>query len=206
MPPHVWSRPEAHRELASGQGARVLSLAGVDLATAEIRTDRLLLRPPRPEDEDAVLRACQDPEVLRWTARLPDPYTRADAAEWVREIAPAERAGGHGLPCVVEADGALVGSCGLTVLDPRSGADAEVGYWTAAWARRRGHATAATRALTGWAFDHGAGRVRLLTLLGNDASQEVARRAGFRAEGVLRGGITRLDGSRCDAALFVRDA
>jgi RimJ/RimL family protein N-acetyltransferase len=181
-----------------------LDLGGVDLPSLEIRTARLLLRPPRPGDEDAVLRACQDPEVLRWTARLPDPYTRADAEAWVRRIAPGERVEGHGLPCVVEAGGALVGSCGLTFLDGR--ADAEIGYWTAAWARCAGYATEATRALTGWAFDHGARRVRLLTLPGNAASQAVARKAGFHPAGVLRGGITRLDGTRCDAALFVREA
>jgi RimJ/RimL family protein N-acetyltransferase len=183
-----------------------LDLTGVDLGALEIRTERLLLRPPRPADEDAVLRACRDPEVLRWTARLPDPYTRADAEAWVRDIAPGERADGHGLPCVVEAGGALAGSCGLTFLGARAGADAEVGYWTAAGSRGRGYATEATRALTGWAFEHGARRVRLLTLPGNAASQAVARKAGFHPAGVLRGGITRLDGTRCDAALFVREA
>jgi RimJ/RimL family protein N-acetyltransferase len=180
-----------------------LELSGLDLTTLEVRTDRLLLRAPRPDDEDAVFRACQDPEVLRWTARLPDPYTRQDAAEWVGAIAPAERAEGRGLPCVLEADGELVGSAGLTFLDDTQ---VEVGYWTAPWARRQGYATEATRALTRWALDHGARRVRLLTALGNSASQAVARRAGFTPDGVLTGGLARLDGTRQDAALFVRVA
>ena len=178
-----------------------LELTVVDLTTAEVRTDRLLLRPPRPDDEDAVLRACQDPDVLRWTASLPDPYTRADARAWVRGIAPGQRAGGQGLPCVAEAGGALVGSAGLVFLDT---ARVEVGYWTAPWARRQGYATEATVALVGWAFAHGAEEVRLRAAVGNTASQEVARRAGFRADGLQRGGIRRLDGRRLDAAVFVR--
>jgi RimJ/RimL family protein N-acetyltransferase len=181
-----------------------LDLTTVDLTTEVIRTERLVLRPPCREDEAAVHRACQDPEVLRWTASLPDPYTRADAEAWVREIAPAERAEGRGLPCVVEADGELVGSAGLQLHSRGGATEVEVGYWTAPWARRLGYAAEAAAALTEWAFAHGAERVRLLTALGNTASQAVARRAGFAREGVRKGGIVKLDGSRQDAAVFVR--
>ena len=74
-----------------------LELTGVDLTTEEIRTDRLLLRPPRPDDEDAVLRACQDPDVLRWTASLPDPYTRDDARA-CRLVAVADLRAGRAAP------------------------------------------------------------------------------------------------------------
>jgi RimJ/RimL family protein N-acetyltransferase len=142
--------------------------------------------------------------VLRWTAALPDPYTRADAEAWVREIAPSERAEGRGLPCVVESDGELVGSADLHRHHRRGNTEVEVGYWTAPWARRRGYASEAAVALTEWAFAHGAERVRLLTAIGNAASQGVARRAGFTREGIRRGGITKLDGSQQDAAVFVR--
>jgi RimJ/RimL family protein N-acetyltransferase len=183
-----------------------VDLSGIDLSTEVVRTERLLLRPPRPADEDAVYRACQDPEIPRWTASLPDPYTRVDAAVWVREIAPAERRDGRGLPCVVEAAGELVGSAGLHLHHGSSGTEVEVGYWTAPWARRQGYAAEAADALTAWAFAHGADRVRLLTFPGNTASQAVARRAGFVPDGVRRGGIRRLDGSQVDAAVFVRHA
>jgi RimJ/RimL family protein N-acetyltransferase len=121
----------------------------------------------------------------------------------VGEIAPDERAEGRALPCVVESDGALVGSAGLTSLVEGR---VEVGYWTAPWARRRGYATEATVALTDWAFDHGTSRVLLRAAVGNAASQEVARRAGFRPDGVQRGGLRKLDGTRLDAAVFVRHA
>jgi RimJ/RimL family protein N-acetyltransferase len=142
--------------------------------------------------------------VLRWTASLPDPYTREDAEAWVGTVAPAERAEGRGLPCVVEADGELVGSAGLHLHRRGEATEVEVGYWTAPWARRRGYATEAAVALTEWAFAHGADRVRLLTALGNSASQGVARRAGFSPDGIRVDGITKLDGSRQDAAVFVR--
>jgi RimJ/RimL family protein N-acetyltransferase len=47
--------------------------------------------------------------------------------------------------------------------------------------------------------------VVLRTAVGNTASQEVARRAGFRPDGVRRGGMRKLDGTRLDAAIFLRD-
>ena len=66
-------RPEARRERASGEGAGVLSLSAVDLTTEVVRTDRLTLRPYRPDDVDAVHRASQDPETQRWIGLLPLP-------------------------------------------------------------------------------------------------------------------------------------
>ena len=60
-----------------------LDLSSIDLRTEVVRTGRLLLRPFRPDDEDAVFRACQDPETQRWIGVLPVPYTRADAREYV---------------------------------------------------------------------------------------------------------------------------
>jgi RimJ/RimL family protein N-acetyltransferase len=182
-----------------------VDLRDLDLIAEEVRTDRLLLRPPRRDDEDAVFRACQDPEILRWTVSLPDPYTRADAEAWVRDIAPTERAEGRGLAFVVETDGELVGSAGLTFRSSRPGNGPEVGYWIAPWARRRGYATEATRALVDWAFEHGADRVRLLTVAGNTASQAVARNAGFRAHDVVPDGLVHPDGHTADAAVFVRE-
>ena len=45
---------------------RALDLSGTDLTTAVVRTARLVLRPFRADDVDAVHRASQDPESQRW--------------------------------------------------------------------------------------------------------------------------------------------
>jgi RimJ/RimL family protein N-acetyltransferase len=179
-----------------------MDLSGVDLATEIVRTDRLVLRPYRPDDEDAVHRACQDPEIQRWIHALPVPYTREVARSWVRDVAPGERASGRGMPVVLEADGELVGSSGLTFVPGFLGP--EIGYWVAPWARGRGYAAEATRALAEWAFRHGAPRVHLFADVRNAASQAVAARAGFVREGVVRSAVPYRDGSRGDAALFSR--
>ncbi len=61
-----------------------MDLSATDLTTEVVRTERVVLRPFRPEDVDAVHRACEDPELQRWLPELPSPYTR----EWPRNSSP----------------------------------------------------------------------------------------------------------------------
>ena len=179
-----------------------IDLAAIDLTTETIRTARLVLRPFRPADVDAVLRASQDPETRRWIGALPVPYTRENAREFVEVTAVRDRADGHGLSSAVEADGELVGTAGANLRPGRLGP--EIGYSIAPWARRRGYAAEAARALADWALGLGAPRVHLYTDVGNTASQAVARLAGFTQEGVVRSCLAYRDGSRADAQLFGR--
>jgi RimJ/RimL family protein N-acetyltransferase len=194
--------PEARREPAGGVGAGVLSLTTVDLVTETIRTERLLLRPFRPDDVDAIFRACQDPDTQRWIGQLPVPYRREDARVFVEEVAPHERSDRTGLSVAMEARGELVGSGGLYFRGGRLGP--EIGYWVAPWARGRGYAAEAAHALAEWGLGLGAPRVHLYADVGNVASQRVAERAGFRREGVVRAALEYRDGGRADAVLFGR--
>ncbi|SCL35287.1 Protein N-acetyltransferase, RimJ/RimL family [Micromonospora pallida] len=153
----------------------------------QITEDGLLLRPWRPTDADDVLRACQAPDIQRWTA-VPRPYLPEHAHGFVTDRAPRGWKDGTSTPFAVcdAGSGELLGSCGLVSIDHtlRSG---EIGYWTAPWARGRNLAARATRAVARWAFD----RLELRRIiwqaeLGNHASRLAALRAGFRVEGRLR--------------------
>ncbi len=179
-----------------------MDLTLIDLPTEVVRTERLVLRPYRPDDVDAVHRACQDPDIQRWITAIAVPYTTEDARTWVADLAPGERAEGSGLPSVVEADGELVGAAGVHLRPGRLGP--EIGYWMAPWARGRGYAAEAAHALAGWALGLGAPRVHLYADVLNTASQAVAERAGFTREGVVRSCLEYRDGSRGDAALYSR--
>ncbi|RKN27962.1 GNAT family N-acetyltransferase [Micromonospora musae] len=153
----------------------------------EIIEDGLLLRPWRADDAEAVYRACQDPDIQRWTT-VPRPYRPEHAHGFVTDFTASVWRDGTGAPFAVcdAATGELLGSCGLVALDTRLGSG-EVGYWTAPWARGRGVTTRATRALARWAFD--VLKLRRLSWqaeVGNHASRLVALRAGFRVEGRLR--------------------
>ncbi len=178
-----------------------MDLSLIDLPTEVVRTERLVLRPYRPDDAEAVHRACQDPEIQRWL-KVPSPYTEADAAQFVTETTVQARAEGQGLLTAVEADGEFVGSAGLHLTPGALGPG--VGYWLAPWGRGRGYAAEAAHALAEWGLGLGAPRIHLLADVGNTASLAVAVRAGFIREGVLRSCLDYRDGSRGDAAIFSR--
>jgi RimJ/RimL family protein N-acetyltransferase len=161
---------------------------------AELRGQFVVLRPWRESDAQAVHAACQDEEILRWIPQIPRPYTLDDAHAYVDGAAtnPLEFA-------VMERDGALVGSVGMSAPDR---AISHAGYWVAREARGRGLATDALRTLCHHGFlDHGLDRIDLVTDVDNRASQRVAEKAGFQREGVLRSYLTYADG-RGDAILF----
>ena len=160
----------------------------------------LTLRPLTQLDADDVTEACQDAETLRWLP-IPRPYTRANAEWFIGTFAPAQRESGAGMVFAIESAGRLVGVIDLKHVNWASKV-AEVGYWVAPWARGRGVASDATRALARWAIrDHGFERVELFAAMGNIASQRAAEKAGFMREGVARNAGYVHDG-RVDMALF----
>ena len=155
----------------------------VDLPT--LHDGDLVLRPKTPADADAIVDACQDPEIPRWTL-VPSPYTRADADDYIA-LSEQEAAAGTGvhLIAVDAGDGRLLGSFGLMELDRRPGY-AEIGYWVAAGARGRGVATRAVRLLTDWARSElGLTLIEILPHKDNAPSRRVAEKAGYRDTGRL---------------------
>jgi RimJ/RimL family protein N-acetyltransferase len=153
----------------------------------------LLVRPWEPTDAGAVYRACQDPEIQRWTM-VPRPYLREHAEGYVR--AADDTVASFGV--VDQATGEVLGACGLVSVDRASGTG-EIGYWTAPWARGRGVATGAARAVSRWAL-HSVGlrRLQWQAEVGNFASRVVAAEVGFQFEGVRRQALRRGDGTFAD--------
>ena len=139
------------------------------------------LRPWRPDDVDAVLAACQDAEIQRWT-EVPVPYRREHAEAFVGEIAGATAAAGGGQFAVEVLDGgALAGA--MTLFPPRDGVGA-AGYWTVAEHRGSGYTAEALRLLAAWVFDDlGLRRLELVVDPANVGSRRVAESAGFRRRG-----------------------
>jgi RimJ/RimL family protein N-acetyltransferase len=92
----------------------------------------------------------------------------------------------------------LLAACGLIWLDRAIG-HAEIGYWTAPWARGRGVATDAARGVAHWALETlGLRRLVWQAEVGNFASRLIAARLGFRFEGLGRLSLRRGDGSLAD--------
>jgi RimJ/RimL family protein N-acetyltransferase len=169
------------------------------MSPMEVRGEGVVLRPWRIEDVPAVTAACQDAEIARWLAHVPEPYTQADARFYVQDCMAASN---DRKPFAITdaATGEVIGSIDMRINRMQTG---HVGYWLAAEARGRGLATAALRALSRWAIEElGLGRVELVTDPDNIASQRVAEKAGFRREGVLRSILVNRDGSRRDGVMF----
>jgi RimJ/RimL family protein N-acetyltransferase len=157
----------------------------ISLPDPPLRDGDLSLRPWRPDDVSALVAACQDPEIPRWTL-VPSPYSEDDARLWLAAQSAARRGGRRVELAIVDEQDRLLGSIAIArSADARSG---EVGYWVAAEARGHGVATRAVRLLSAWAFsDLGLERIELLTEPGNVASQRVAEAAGFTRERLLVG-------------------
>ncbi len=145
------------------------------------------LRAWRDDDVEAIVRACQDPEIARWT-RVPEHYGEVDAQAYLLERGASLHAGATAPFAIVASDdlARLLGSVSILRLAWEH-LRGEVGYWLAPDARGAGHATRAVRLVSGWAFQSlGLERIDLLAAAGNLPSQRVAERAGFTREALLR--------------------
>ncbi len=145
------------------------------------------LRGWRDEDVDAIVHACQDPEIARWT-RVPERYDEVDAQAYLLERSASLRAGATAPFAIVASPDLdqLLGSVSILRLAWEH-LRGEVGYWLAPEARGAGHATRAVELACGWAFASlGLERINLFAAVANVASQRVAERAGFTREAVLR--------------------
>ncbi|WP_213932230.1 GNAT family N-acetyltransferase [Rhodococcus sp. B50] len=149
----------------------------------------VVLSPPESADVDAITDACRDPLIARWTT-VPSPYARTDALYFVQDVVPAKwESGCPDWAVRTSEDGVL---CGMVGFVPREGSDPEIGYWIAPTTRRHGLATAAVRLACDFAFAPDGMNVRRVAwraFVGNRASAAVARRVGFRYEGIVRNGL-----------------
>jgi RimJ/RimL family protein N-acetyltransferase len=165
----------------------------------DLRGKRVILRPWRLEDVPAVTAACQDAEIARWLALVPQPYGEADARFYIEQcLASAD----DRRPFAIDdaSTGDLAGAIDLRISHLKTG---HVGYWVAPQARGRGVAADALVTLSRWAFDSlGLGRMELVTDPENVPSQRAAEKAGFQREGVLRAMLPERGGGRRDGVMF----
>lgn len=165
----------------------------------KVRGGQVVLRQWRLEDVSAVTAACQDAEIARWLALIPQPYNEEDARFYIEQClaSPDDR---QPFAITDASTAELVGAIDMRASHLRTG---HVGYWVAPQARGRGVAPDALVTLSRWAFESlSLGRMELLTHPENVASQRVAEKAGFQREGVLRGALPERDGGRRDGVMF----
>ena len=185
-PRHTWTMPRLVDAVVE-PGA----LSGSDQPALPV-DDRLLLRPWNEGDIPAVVNAYAEQDIQTWNLNSMDD---AEAREWIRSWSSAWDAETDACWAVAEqSDQSVVGRVALRRISLAAGS-AEVTYWVAPHARRRGAATLATIAVSGWAFEslrlH---RLELIHSVHNEASCGVATQAGFALEGTLKSALLHADG------------
>ena len=164
-----------------------------------LEDELVLLRPWRGEDVPAIVAACNDPEIVRWTT-VPTPYSAADARAWLERCKTAWSEGAAPLAVVDQESGEIAAAITLWL----HGKVGELGYWAAPSFRGRGYVPRAVQLLCAWGFDElQLPRMQLGTFLGNVASERVAEKSGFTREGILRAWLEQR-GERRDVTMWSR--
>ena len=163
------------------------------MADDELRGPRVLLRPFRLDDVEAVLRYASDPEVTRhleWDA-YDDPVT---AEAFVRSTL----AGGttwYARAVVLHATGEVIGGADLRVVSARD-RRAEIGYGLARPHWGHGYAVEAAGLLIRHGFERlGLVRIQAVCAVDNARSVRTLERLGMRCEGRLAQYRWKLDGA-----------
>lgn len=165
---------------------------------APLTTERLRLRPLLADDAAALHRLVNDWEVAKTLARVPFPYPRDLADEWIASTRAQIAAGtAWHLAVTREEDGteALLGCVGLT-LDAKNPREAELGYWIGRRHWGQGLGPEAAGRVAHWALANlDIDRLVASALVDNERSAAVLRRIGFKESGagsqefISRGGL-----------------
>ncbi len=145
-----------------------------------LRTARLLLRQPRPDDAERIALFLNNFAVAGNLSLVPYPYRISDARAWLRNWRPDRPAGETGFTIDLPGEG-VVGHVGFH----REPQGSVLGYWLAQPFWSRGLMSEAVREVVGWYFS-----VTDANSLGsgvfhfNKASLAIQRKMGFREVGV----------------------
>mgnify|MGYP001182210956 CR=1 FL=1 len=144
-----------------------------------LETPRLLLRPMRTSDLDALLLIFTDPAVMA-AFGIP-PLTHEQMSRWVDHNLTHQAEHGYGLFAVLlKESGELIGDCGLQQMSIDGATEVELGYDFRSDHWNRGFATEAARSARDYAFEAlDLPRIVSLIRAGNHASRRVAEKIGM---------------------------
>ncbi len=164
-----------------------------------LETERLVLRPPVPEDVEALAPMYADREVMRYLGNGRT-LTHDETERSVQRMIEGWGADGFGLFTTVRRDDeTVIGRVGLILWNPETwepvrassqgSKELEVGYTIGKPYWGQGYATEAASAVRDFALERlGARRLIALIIQGNDASERVALKLGFEYERGIRFG------------------
>ena len=141
---------------------------------ATIETTRLVLRPPTPDDFEALHRIFSDPLTMSF---WPAPFAEEDTRRWIeRSLHDHEETGFGRRPTILKSSGEVIGDCGLMRAEIDGEMEHDLGYIVHHPHWRNGYAVEAL------------GIRRLVANMPTDhaASIRVAQKLGMRWEKTFR--------------------
>jgi RimJ/RimL family protein N-acetyltransferase len=165
----------------------------------------VVVRLPHDRDVGALVRYGDDPDVAEtiWVP-IPTPCPRDVAAARIAKFRNGWQHENRSGAVLIIAEAGTDEMIGVVFLRLREHDSIELTYGVAPAFRNRGVATAAAVLVSGWCLEElAAARVELRVGQSNLASQRVAAKAGFSAEGIVRSHVA-ATGMDYDDLLFVR--
>ncbi len=164
--------------------ARPVRGVDADMGATELVGSRLRLRPPVAGDAQALARIGDDIRLARNLARLPHPFSLADAAALIARAQAAAQAGEARRFIIEELSSTTcVGFAGLSFQAARVG---ELSYWIGHDFHGRGYATEAATLLVEAGFvSWGVERIIAWHGCDNPASRRVQEKLGMRFCGLM---------------------
>lgn len=153
--------------------------------TPTLFTDRLILRPFKIEDANAVRELAGDREVSKFTLNIPYPYKEGMAEKWIQSHASAFKDKGSISLAITLKDETLIGAISLHQ-DARHNR-AELGFWIGRDYWGNGYCTEAAKAVVTHGFESlGLHKITSQHFVQNQASGKVLEKIGMTAEGLLK--------------------
>lgn len=152
-----------------------------------IETERLIMRKLTPDDADALVRMYSKGRNYFKYTRIPYPYTRKSAADFIRSVIRSYRTREKFYLCIIEKkSNTLIGSIALNRIN-RADSNAEIGYSIAKSHSNQGYVTEAAKAFIDYAFRkmklH---RIEINCAVQNAPSRRVIKKLGAKSEGISR--------------------
>jgi RimJ/RimL family protein N-acetyltransferase len=151
-----------------------------------IKTERLIMRPFELADAPVVRKLAGVKRVASTTLRVPHPYEKGMAEDWIRTH---KRLFGQGkaVVCAIvrRKTGKIIGAISLQL--SKLNESAELGYWIGSRHWNRGYATEAAEVMLMYGFTElGLNRIHAHHMTRNPASGRVLEKIGMKREGVMR--------------------
>ncbi len=155
----------------------------------KLETKRLILRDLTIKDVASIVENANNLSVSKWLLVVPYPYTIKDARWWVnncKEKIKENPRNDYTFGIELKSEKRIIGGIGLHKIDRFQG-KADAGYWLGIKYWKKGYGSEALKALLDFAFKRlKLRRIEMGIFEGNKASLALAKKFGFKKEGMKR--------------------